>query len=471
MKSLLRQSKQLLSLFYLKIGKKSLHRQPAADPKQIKNHMNKEIGKIGYELGQPTHWTHPHLFSLDSHPLEKSINLDEQVTPGITKQEFYERRNKYVNYLIAFQNVYFSSKLSQQEKSSLVSGLITAERINHDGNFIAIIPSSVTTHMSPDVPHTFKQNSDFLYLTGFKEPNSTLVLSKTPFDANYKTALFVREKNFKSELWEGPCTGAGNVDRLCGISNAFSTHELKGYLDSLAKEVTKSNQRAALYKYPTENVLAEHGPNCVNMTTENIINEFLAANSSVIIDMSEQELIDASSVASYFNSSRYFVQLCRVVKSPSELHLMRRASDIASEAFRSTYKVSHSFINEHLLYAKFDFECRLRGADYLSYIPVVAGGSRATVLHYIRNNQIIPKGQMVLMDAGCQFADYSSDITRTWPVSGQYTGAQRDLYEACLNVQKHCLSVCTPGRSILDMYFVMMRKMGEHLSELGLIEK
>ena len=107
----------------------------------------------------------------------------------------------------------------------------------------------------------------------------------------------------------------------------------------------------------------------------------------------------------------------------------------------------------------------------IAYIPVIAGGPRATVLHYIRNNQIIQNDSMVLMDAGCQYRDYSSDITRTWPVSGKFTQPQRELYEACLNVQEHCLKFCVPGMTLQKLYFVMMRKLGEELSHLGLVDK
>lgn len=85
-----------------------------------------------------------------------------------------------------------------------------------DPNFIAVIPSAMLTFMSPDVQNRFKQNSDFLYLTGFKEPNSVLVISKTDASSTFKSALFVREKNPRVEVWEGPCTGSSNVARLCG---------------------------------------------------------------------------------------------------------------------------------------------------------------------------------------------------------------------------------------------------------------
>ena len=101
---------------------------------------------------------------------------------------------------------------------------------------------------------------------------------------------------------------------------------------------------------------------------------------------------------------------------------------------------------------------------------MIVGGPRATVLHYIRNNQIIKNDQMVLMDAGCQYQEYASDITRTWPVSGRFKTAQKEVYEACLSVQKHCISICTQGISIQQLYYAMMRKLSEELANLGLID-
>jgi Xaa-Pro aminopeptidase len=165
------------------------------------------------------------------------------------------------------------------------------------------------------------------------------------------------------------------------------------------------------------------------------------------------------------------VQLSRVKKSDAEIKIMQDACTISTDAFINAMKISHPYINEHLIYAKFDFDCRIRGADYLAYIPVIAGGPRATILHYIRNNQIVTNDSMVLMDAGCQYREYVSDITRTWPISGRFKNAQKELYQACLNVQKHCVEQSVPGVSIQQLYYVMVRKMGEELTNLGLIDR
>jgi Xaa-Pro aminopeptidase len=202
------------------------------------------------------------------------------------------------------------------------------------------------------------------------------------------------------EIWEGPITGTENIQEIFGIKDAYPLGEFKNYLNKIMSEV---NSKICLYKYPTENVINESGPNCLNLFVEKELRAFVDEQSNTstkLINMEEMEPIDGSSSASYYNSSRYFVQLCRVKKSTSEIELMSQACNITSDAFQTAFQISHPFINEHLLYSRFDFDCRIRGSEYLSYIPVVAGGNRATTLHYIRNNQIIENNSLVLMDAG-----------------------------------------------------------------------
>lgn len=428
----------------------------------------KGTNKDPEELGQPTFWTHPHLFHTSN-----ASDFNKQVTPGITKSEFEKRRNDFVEQLANYQSIYFSSSLTPEQKHLRMLEPFHKYETSNDCNFIAVIPSSLPTFMSPDVPNTFKQNSDFFYLTGFKEPHSVLVISQTDSSSNYRTCLFVKDKDPNVEIWEGPCTGPKNISKLCGIENALSIREFKSYMFSLLKE-TNANKRITLWRYPTEHVFKESGPYCHNEMVEDSLNEFISQSNSTsnkLIDMINQEPINSSTAASYFNSSRYFVQINRVKKSNPEIELMRRACDISSKAFENSITVSHPFINEHLLYAKFDYDCRIRGAEYLAYIPVIAGGSRATSLHYIRNNQIVRNDELILMDAGCQLNDYASDITRTWPVGGKYKNTQRELYEACLNIQKYCINKCAPGISIQQLYFTMMRKMAEELTNLNLLDK
>lgn len=149
---------------------------------------------------------------------------------------------------------------------------------------------------------------------------------------------------------------------------------------------------------------------------------------------------------------------------------MQEAGRITAQAFRRTMALSHGDVDEAVLFAKFDFENRLHGANFLAYPPVVAGGNRANTLHYINNNQIIKDGEMVLLDGGCEYFGYVSDVTRTWPVNGKFSPAQVELYEAVLEVQRSCLSLCSPGVSLDHIYSTMLALLGRQLRQLGVIK-
>lgn len=131
-----------------------------------------------------------------------------------------------------------------------------------------------------------------------------------------------------------------------------------------------------------------------------------------------------------------FVQRQRLVKSPAEIELMRRSCSIASTAINRTVRETHVGDTEHEIFARVDFYTRMDGASFMAYPPVVAAGRNATTIHYINNNQRIADGEMVLMDAGCEYGGYSSDITRTWPVNGQFSKEQRLLYEVVQRLQQ-----------------------------------
>ncbi|XP_025064733.1 xaa-Pro aminopeptidase 3 isoform X4 [Alligator sinensis] len=167
----------------------------------------------------------------------------------------------------------------------------------------------------------------------------------------------------------------------------------------------------------------------------------------------------------------HLVQNLRLIKSSAEIERMKVVGRVTSQAFTETMFASKSPVDEAFLYAKFEFECRARGADILAYPPVVAGGNRSNTLHYVKNNQLIKDGEMVLLDGGCESSCYVSDITRTWPINGRFTGPQAELYQAVLEVQKSCLSLCSPGVSLENIYNLMLSLTGQKLRELGVLRR
>uniref|UniRef100_A0A8D0CEW7 X-prolyl aminopeptidase 3, mitochondrial n=1 Tax=Scleropages formosus TaxID=113540 RepID=A0A8D0CEW7_SCLFO len=334
-----------------------------------------------------------------------------EVTPGLTQTEFELRR---------------------QRLAALIA--TNAERLGatNSGCPVAIVLSHPIRYMTNDIPYPFHQNQEFLYLTGILEPDSALVLCCGSHED--QAILFVPRRDPARELWDGPRSGKEGAAALTGIERVHNTEELGLVLKSL-KGTT---------------VWYDGSQPCHPQLHQTYI----------------QPLLEGGLMG---RPLRRLIHSLRVIKSPAELALMKEAGSITAQAFKKTMSMSQGDIDEALLYAKFDFECRAQGANFLAYPPVVAGGNRANTLHYINNNQIIKDGELVLLDGGCEYFGYVSDITRTWPVNGKFSPAQAELYEAVLEVQMYCISLCCPGTSLDYIYSTMLTLLGQKLKKLGII--
>ncbi|XP_030649383.1 xaa-Pro aminopeptidase 3 [Chanos chanos] len=333
-----------------------------------------------------------------------------EVTPGLTRAEFEMRR---------------------QRLASLVEA--EADRLSSPSPLLVIVLSHPVRYMSNDIPYPFHQNQDFLYLTGVLEPDSALVLygEGRPDQA----VLFVPRRDPARELWDGPRSGRDGAAALTGLDRVHSTEELGLILKSL---------KGGTVWYDSTHP-------CHPRLHQTHVHPLL--DGSVCV-----------------RALRPLTHSLRALKSPAEIALMTQAGCITAQAFKKTMAMSRADIDEAVLYAKFDYECRAHGANFLAYPPVVAGGNRANTLHYINNNQIIRDGEMVLLDGGCEYFGYVSDVTRTWPVNGKFSMAQVELYEAVLEVQLACLSLCSPGISLDHIYSTMLALLARQLKRLGILE-
>lgn len=336
-----------------------------------------------------------------------------EVTPGLSQTEYDLRRHRLAS-LIEVQ----SDRLGPSASSS---------------THVAVVLSHPTRYMTNDIPYPFHQNQDFLYLSGILEPDSALVLyGKGRPD---QAILFVPRRDPGRELWDGPRSGKDGAAALTGIERVHSTEELGLVLKSLKGTVLWYDS-----SQPTHPRLhqAHVGP-----------------------------VLEAGPMP---HSLKPLIHSLRALKSSAEVALMQEAGHITAQAFKRTMALSQGDVDEAVLFAKFDFENRVHGANFLAYPPVVAGGNRANTLHYINNNQIIKNGEMVLLDGGCEYFGYVSDVTRTWPVNGKFSPAQAELYEAVLEVQRSCLSLCSPGVSLDHIYSTMLALLGRQLRQLGLVK-
>lgn len=359
------------------------------------------------DIGQPTPVNHPHLF-----------NNNLECTPGITHDEYKTRRSNLMKVLIGTRG-----QDSKQHQRHLV--ILTANELKT---------------MSNDIPYFFHQDVDFLYLTGLNEPNAIFVLEHSMASSNQTNfILFVQPKDPKRELWDGAVVG-----------------------EEAAVDFFKANEAFPLSSF--SNVLKKRygGKDWCVWTKQDINN---VKNNSEISKTLKSKDFQSSSM----KDIRTHIQKLRVVKSSSEATLLQTSASIASRAFKEAIRQTKPGDSESLTHSVLEFQCKAMGAQHLSFPPVVAGGNRANTLHYICNNQLLKTSDLVLMDGGCVYHGYASDITRTWPVSGHFTEPQAKLYNIVLNVLKGCYAKCNTSSSLNSLHTVMLNLLGKELQEIGLI--
>ncbi|GJQ74514.1 hypothetical protein Trydic_g21381 [Trypoxylus dichotomus] len=339
--------------------------------------------------GQPTSESHPFLLK------------DGEVTPGISRREYQDRRQKLVEAIVSYS--------SQNSKKA--------------STYLIVIPSATKQYI------------------GCLEPDSCLVLAANDSPSQHCATLFMREKDDHAETWDGPRTGPEEAVNLFGVDQSLSTEELGNFFNCYMKT-------------PQSTSIWYDVVNPVQPKVHEILSGFFKTAENKC-----------------WESPKAFVHRLRVIKSPAEQMLMQKSCNIASEAIVKTIKSSKPGVSEHQIFAKVDYECRMNGAEILAYPPVVAGGNRATTIHYINNNQLISDGDLVLMDAGCEYHGYSSDITRTWPINGKFTPEQRCIYEVVLDVQKDLLKMLENFPSLDKLFDYMCLLLGQRLQDVGLVSK
>uniref|UniRef100_A0A8C9QV36 Xaa-Pro aminopeptidase 3 n=1 Tax=Spermophilus dauricus TaxID=99837 RepID=A0A8C9QV36_SPEDA len=362
-------------------------------------------------LGQPSPFTHPHLLQ------------PGEVTPGLSQVEYALRRHKLMSLIYT----------EAQEQSGTDQTVVVLSNPTYYMLFLDSYRALYFVH----------QDNIFLYLCGFQEPDSILVLQSLPDKElpSHKAMLFVPRRDPSRELWDGPRSGTDGAIALTGVDEAYTLEEFQHLVPKL-----KAESNIIWYDWMKPSHAQLHSDYMQSVT------EAKARSKNKV------------------RGVQHLVQRLRLIKSSAEIERMQIAGKLTSQAFIETMFASKAPVEEAFLYAKFEFECRARGADILAYPPVVAGGNRSNTLHYVKNNQLIKDGEMVLLDGGCEFSCYVSDITRTWPVNGRFTAAQAELYEAVLEIQRACLSLCSPGTSLENIYSMMLTLTGQKLKELGIMK-
>ncbi|GJN89735.1 hypothetical protein Rhopal_002724-T1 [Rhodotorula paludigena] len=369
-------------------------------------------------FGQPLPSTHPHLLA------------PGELTPGITAVEYEQRRRRLVDRL-------------------------------EDGA-VVVIAGGKTKYMSQNIFYRFRQASNFWYLTGFEEPDSALVLDSS--EKGYRMTLFCKSKDPYDELWNGSKTGLEGAREVFGADESVDSVHFGRRLQSILQDRSG----------PVYIDLPPLSPTTFSRTrprtsaTRSFL-DYLSSGGSKKDEVDElMGALDKRDV----RSAAKEVERLRLIKSDAEAKVMRQAADISSAAHAKVMRFARPGLTEHQLVSHFAYHTSMRGATREAYVPVCGSGEQALTIHYLDNNRPLKQGEMVLLDAGCEFGGYASDITRTFPVSGSFSTAQKHLYEAVLRVEKACITHCHASANLsleelhrisVDLTRTELRDLGFHL--------
>ena len=310
---------------------------------------------------------------------------------------------------------------------------------------IAVFNSNDIYPISADSTMPFEQHSDIFYLSGADQEETILVLFPDAMNAKHKEVLFVRETNDHIAVWEGAKLTKAQATQVSGIESIYWLSDFKKVFFDLMTEVetiyfnTNEHYRQAVETQTREDRFIH---NCKN--------DFPAHQ---------------------WAKSNPILQQIRGVKEPEELALMQTACDITEKGFRRILAYTKPGVWEYELEAEYLHEFIRNRSKGFAYTPIIASGNNANVLHYIENNMQCNAGDLILMDVGAEYANYSSDMTRTIPVSGKFTERQRAVYDAVLRVKNEATKMLVPGTIWADYHKEVGKIMTAELIGLGLLDK
>lgn len=308
----------------------------------------------------------------------------------------------------------------------------------------ALIFAAPEAIRSADTEYPYRQNSDFWYFTGFNEPEAVLVLVKSDETHNH-SVLFNRVRDLTAEIWFGRRLGQEAAPQALGVDRALAFSEINQQLYQLL------NGLDAIYFAQGEYAWAD---------------EIVFRALDKLRKGSRQNLTAPASVVDW----RPLVHEMRLFKSAEEIAILRRAGEISALAHRRAMERCRPGMMEFQLEGEIHHEFTRHGARYPSYNTIVAGGVNGCILHYTENEAALNDGDLVLIDAGCEYKGYAGDISRTFPVNGKFTPAQREVYDIVLASLEHALARYRPGTTIAEVTSEVVRIMINGLVKLGLLK-
>jgi Xaa-Pro aminopeptidase len=307
---------------------------------------------------------------------------------------------------------------------------------------IAILPAAPVRQRNNDVDYNYRQDSDFYYLTGFSEPEAVAVLIPGRQAAQY--ILFIRERDPEREAWDGKRAGPAGAVEEYGADDAFPITDIDEILPGLLE-----NRSRVFYTMGLNQEFDHHVVSWVNSLRAQVRTGRHSPQEFVSLD--------------------HVLHDMRLFKSRAEVSLMRRSGEIAAGAHVRAMRFCRPGRMEYEVMAELVHEFNRHGAD-ISYHPIVGAGPNSCVMHYHDNNARMNDGDLLLVDAGCEYGYYASDITRTYPVSGRYSSEQRTIYEIVLEAQQAAIAKVRPGNHWNEPHDAAVRAITQGLKRAGLLK-
>ena len=315
-----------------------------------------------------------------------------------------------------------------------------AKLIGKDG--IAVIPTASTRVRSRDTDYPYRPDSDFYYFTGFSEPNAVMILAPGREDGSFIVCL--REKNPLTEIWDGHMEGLSGVKKNYVADQSFDIEDLETILSSLFL-----GRQKVFFTLGQDEVLDK-----ILMKSFNAVRAGQRRGGVVPSEIQALEPL---------------VHEMRLIKSKYEISLMKKSAKISVDAHKRIFENCKPGVFEYQIEADIIHEFGKHGA-VPAYTSIVASGQNACTLHYISNRDKMKSGQLLLTDAGCENEMYAADITRTIPVSGEYSKEQKEIYELVLEVQKNAINSIKPGQTFEGLQSDAIKGLTKGLKKLGLLK-
>ncbi|MDB2494638.1 aminopeptidase P family protein [Flavobacteriaceae bacterium] len=312
-------------------------------------------------------------------------------------------------------------------------------------NSLAVFNSNDIYPISADSTMPFQQHRDIYYLTGVDQEESILVMFPDCPNKKHRELLFLKETNDHIAVWEGEKLTKKRAFEVSGIKTVYWLQDLKKVLAELmAQSDTVHINTNEHYRASIETETRE------DRFTKWLLNKYPAHK---------------------VEKSNPILQRLRSIKDPIELDLLQKACNITEKGMRRVLKFIKPGVAEYEIEAEFIHEFLRNRSKGFAYTPIIASGNNANVLHYIENNQICNDGDLILLDVGAEYANYSSDMTRTIPVNGRYSKRQKEVYNAVNNVKINATNMLIPGTIWADYHKEVGKLMTSELLGLGLLDK